>query len=312
MASSMIKVWLPEADSVAQMGGLPDGMIADVWTGDRHVPDSADEVEVVVLPIWLPSSRMPVLANLPRLQLIQLMSAGAEHTIGFVPPGVTLCNARGVHDPAVAEWALAVILAQVRQLPRFLAAQRAGHWEQVRSEPLAGQRVLIVGYGSIGEAIERMLAPFEVTVDRVARRARPGVPGVLSMDDLAEVLPKADIVILLVPVTPATTGLVDARFLAQMHDHALLVNAARGSIVDTGALLAELRSGRLRAALDVTDPEPLPDGHPLWSAPGLLLTPHVAGAMTTAMPRVMAMVKDQLARYAAGEPLHNVIGDQGY
>ncbi len=308
----MIRVWLPDPDSVALMGGLPDGMVADVWTGDKHLPDSADEVEVVVLPFWVPPSPMEVLAKLPRLKLIQLMSAGAENTIPFVPPGVTLCNARGVHDPAVAEWALAVILAQVRQLPRFLAAQQAGTWDPVRSEPLAGQRVLIVGYGSIGEAIERMLAPFEVTVDRVARRARPGVPGVLAMDDLPEVLPKADIVILLVPVTPATTGLVDAGFLAQMHDHALLVNAARGSIVDTGALLAELRSGRLRAALDVTDPEPLPDGHPLWSAPGLLLTPHVAGAMTTAMPRVMAMVKDQLARYAAGEPLHNVVSDQGY
>ncbi len=305
----MIRVWLPDPDSVALMGGLPDGMVADVWTGDKHLPDSADEVEVVVLPFWVPPSRMKVLAKLPRLKLIQLMSAGAEHTIPFVPPGVTLCNARGVHDPAVAEWAVAVILAQVRQLPRFLAAQQAGTWDPVRSEPLAGQRVLIVGYGSIGEAIERMLAPFEVTVDRVARRARPGV---LAMDDLPEVLPKADIVILLVPVTPATTGLVDAGFLAQMHDHALLVNAARGSIVDTGALLAELRSGRLRAALDVTEPEPLPDGHPLWSAPGLLLTPHVAGAMTTAMPRVMAMVKDQLARYAAGEPLHNVVSDQGY
>ncbi len=305
----MIRVWLPEPDSVALMGGLPDGMIADVWTGDRHLPDSADEVEVVVLPFSVPSSRMPVLAKLPRLKLIQLMTAGAEHTTPFVPPGVTLCNARGVHDPAVAEWAVAVILAQVRQLPRFLAAQQAGTWDPVRSEPLAGQRVLIVGYGSIGEAIERLLAPFDVTVDRVARRARPSV---LAMDDLPEVLPKADIVILLVPVTPATTGLVDAGFLAQMHDHALLVNAARGSIVDTGALLAELRSGRLRAALDVTDPEPLPGGHPLWSAPGLLLTPHVAGAMTTAMPRGMAMVKDQLTRYAAGEPLHNVVGDQGY
>ncbi len=305
----MIRVWLPGPDSAALMGGLPDGMTADVWTGDKHLPDSADEVEVVVLPFWLSSSQLRVLAKLPRLKLIQLMSAGAEHVIPSVPPGVTLCNARGVHDPAVAEWAVAVILAQVRQLPRFLAAQQAGTWDPVRSEPLAGQRVLIVGYGSIGEAIERMLAPFEVTVDRVARRARPGV---LSMDDLPEVLPKADIVILLVPVTPATTGLVDARFLAQMHDHALLVNAARGSIVDTGALLAELRSGRLRAALDVTDPEPLPDGHPLWSAPGLLLTPHVAGAMTTAMPRVMAMVKDQLARYAAGEPLRNLVGDQGY
>ncbi|HEX2822807.1 MAG TPA: 2-hydroxyacid dehydrogenase [Streptosporangiaceae bacterium] len=309
MPSSMIRVWLPDPDSAALMGGLPDGMTADVWTGDKHLPDSADEVEVVVLPFWLSSSRLKVLAKLPRLKLIQLMSAGAEHVIPSVPPGVTLCNARGVHDPAVAEWAVAVILAQVRQLPRFLAAQRAGTWDQVRSEPLAGQRVLIVGYGSIGEAIERMLAPFEVTVDRIARHARPGV---LAMDDLPEVLPKADIVILLVPVTPATTGLVDARFLAQMHDRALLVNAARGSIVDTGALLAELRSGRLRAALDVTDPEPLPHGHPLWSAPGLLLTPHVAGAMTTAMPRVMAMVKDQLARYAAGEPLRNVVGDQGY
>jgi phosphoglycerate dehydrogenase-like enzyme len=134
----------------------------------------------------------------------------------------------------------------------------------------------------------------------------------MTMDDLPQALPRADIVILLVPVTPATTGLVDAHFLAQLHDGALLVNAARGSIVDTAALLAELSSGRLRAALDVTDPEPLPEGHPLWSAPGLLLTPHVAGAMTTTMSHVMALVKDQLARYAAGEPLRHVVGDQGY
>ena len=309
MASSMIRVWLPEPDAAELMGGLPDGMVADVWTGDEQLPDSAGAVEVVVLPFGVPPSRMPVLAKLPRLRLIQLMSAGAEHVIPFVPPGVTLCNARGVHDPAVAEWVLAVILAQVRQLPRFLAAQQAGTWDPVRSEPLAGQTVLIVGYGSIGEAVERMLVPFGVTVERIARRARAGVS---SMDDLPAALPKADIVILLVPLTSATAGLVDEQFLAQMHDHALLVNAARGSIVDTSALLAELRSGRLRAAIDVTDPEPLPAGHPLWSAPGLLLTPHVGGAMTTAIPRVMAMVKDQLARYAAGEPLLNIVGTQGY
>ena len=291
------------------MGGLPAGMAADIWTGGEQLPDSANEVEVVVLPFGVPPSRMPVLSKLPRLRLIQLMSAGAENAIAFVPPGVTLCNARGVHDPAVAEWITAVILAQTRQLPRFVAAQLAGTWDPVRSESLAGQTVLIVGYGSIGEAVERMLAPFGVTVERIARHARPGVSG---MADLPAALPQADIVILLVPVTPATTGLVDVRFLSQMHDHALLVNAARGSIVDTGALLAELRSGRLRAALDVTDPEPLPAGHPLWSAPGLLLTPHVAGAMTTAMPRVMTVVRDQLARYAAGEPLLNVVGEQGY
>jgi len=309
MASSTIRVWLPEQDAVSLMGGLPDGMVADVWTGGKKLPDSADEVEVVVLPFGVSPSLMPVLAKLSRLKLIQLMSAGAENIIPFVPPGVTLCNARGVHDPAVAEWIMAVILAQVRQLPRFMAAQQAGTWDPVRSEPLAGQGVLIVGYGSIGEAVERMLAPFDVTTERIARHPRPGV---MSMDGLPDALPRADIVILLVPATPATVGLVDAQFLAQLHDGALLVNAARGSIVDTAALLAELQSGRLRAALDVTDPEPLPDGDPLWSAPGLLLTPHVAGAMTTAVPRVMALIKDQLARYAAGEPLLNVVGDQGY
>ncbi len=309
MVSRDIRVWLPEPDSVALMGGLPDGMAADVWTGGEQVPDSADEVEVVVLPFGVPPSRMPVLAKLPRLRLIQLMSAGVEHIVPFVPAGVTLCNARGVHDPAVTEWTMAVILAQLRQLPRFAAAQRAGTWSPAGGELLAGQTVLIVGFGSIGETVERLLAPFGVTMARIARRARPGVS---SLEELPAVLPKADIVIVLLPVTPATTGLVDARFLGQMHDGALLVNAARGSIVDTAALVAELQAGRLRAALDVTDPEPLPAGHPLWSAPGLLLTPHIAGAEATGMGRVMALVRDQLARYAAGEPLLNIVGDQGY
>jgi phosphoglycerate dehydrogenase-like enzyme len=309
MASTDIRVWLPGPDSAALMGGLPDGMTADVWTGGEQLPGSADEVEVVVLPFGVPPSRMPVLAKLPRLRLIQLMSAGAERAIPYVPAGVILCNARGAHDPAVAEWIMAVILAEVRRLPRFMAAQQAGKWQFATSRPLAGQRVLIVGYGSIGAAAEKLLAPFGVTVTRVARRARPGVS---ALDDLPALLPEADIVIMLVPVTPATTGLVDARFLGQMHDDALLVNAARGVIMDTGALLAELRSGRLRAALDVTDPEPLPAGHSLWSAPGLLLTPHVAGATTDATRRAMAVVRDQLARYAAGEPLRNVVGDHGY
>jgi len=291
------------------MGGLPDGMTADVWTGGEQLPDSADEVEVVVLPFGVPPSRMPVLARLPRLRLIQLMSAGAERSLPYVPAGVMLCNARGAHDPAVAEWIMAVILAEVRRLPRFMAAQQAGKWQFATSRPLAGQHVLIVGYGSIGAAAEKLLTPFGVTVARVARRARPGVS---ALDDLPALLPRADVVVLLVPVTPATAGLADARFLGLMKQGALLVNAARGSIVDTAALLAELRSGRLRAALDVTDPEPLPAGHPLWSAPGLLLTPHVAGATTQTIPCALVIVRDQLARYAAGEPLRNVIGPQGY
>jgi len=309
MASLPIMVWLPAPDSAELMGGLPDGMAADVWTGGEQLPDSAGEVEVLVMPFGVPRSRLPVLATLPGLRLIQLMSAGAERIIPHVPAGVTLCNARGAHDAAVAEWIAAVILSQVRGLPAFLAAQGRGAWEFAEAPSPAGQTVLIVGYGSIGEAAERVLTPLGVTVERVARRARPGVAGPA---DLPAMLPHADVVVLLVPVTPATVALADARFLGLMRDGALLVNAARGPVVDTGALLAELRSGRLRAALDVTDPEPLPAGHPLWSAPGLLLTPHVAGATTQTIPRALPIVRDQLARYAAGEPLRNVIGPQGY
>jgi phosphoglycerate dehydrogenase-like enzyme len=309
MTARTIKVWLPEPGWVEAMGGLPDGMTADVWSGGEQLPDSVGDVEVVVVPFGVPESRLAVLAKLPKLRLIQLMSAGAERVIPHVPASVTLCNARGAHDPAVAEWIMAVILAQARRLPRFDRQQQAGTWAPAVGEALAGQTVLIVGYGSIGAAAERRLVPFGVTVERVARSARPGVA---SIDDLPGLLPRADIVILLVPVTPATLRLADARFLGLMPDHALLVNAARGSIVDTGALLAELTAGRLRAALDVTDPEPLPPGHPLWSAPGLLLTPHVAGLDTQTTARVQAVVKDQLARYAAGEPLHNVVGARGY
>jgi phosphoglycerate dehydrogenase-like enzyme len=174
--------------------------------------------------------------------------------------------------------------------------------------------VLIVGYGSIGAAVERRLAGWEVTIERVARRARPGTQDapVLGIESLPEALPRADVVVLLVPVTDETRGLADAKFLSCMKDGALLVNAARGPIVDTDALLRELNSGRLRAALDVTDPEPLPDGHPLWKAPGLLLTPHVGGMVTGGRARANAVVRAQLGRYAAGEPLENVVGDQGY
>jgi phosphoglycerate dehydrogenase-like enzyme len=304
-----IRVWLPESGWAEAMGGLPDGMTADVWTGGELMPDSAGDVEVVVLPFGVPETSLAALAKLPKLRLIQLLSAGAERVIPYVPAGVTLCNARGAHDPAVAEWIMAVILAQVRSLPMFSKQQQAGTWALPVSEPLAGQTALIVGYGSIGEAVERLLVPFGVTVERVARQPRPGVSG---HDELPALLPHAGIVILLVPVTPATVRLADARFLGLMRDHALLVNAARGSVVDTGALLAELTSGRLRAALDVTDPEPLPPGHPLWSAPGLLLTPHVAGLSTQAMPRARAIARDQLGRYAAGEPLRNVVGARGY
>ena len=241
---------------------------------------------------------------LPRLRLVQLLSAGAENFAGRLPQGVLLCNARGAHTPSTAEWAVTATLAAQRGIPFFVREQEAGRWSTTTHRSLVGARVLVVGAGDIGRTIGRMLAGFDVELTYVARTARDGVRGT---DELPELLPTADVVVLIVPVTPETTGLVDAAFLARMKDGALLVNAARGVVVDTDALLAELISGRLRAALDVTDPEPLPEGHPLWSAPNLLLTPHVAGAVPETNARAAAAVTDQLRRVLAGDPLANVV-----
>jgi phosphoglycerate dehydrogenase-like enzyme len=305
----VIRVWLP--DTAAAFGRLPAGIEADVWRGGDEFPASADEVEYVVLPLGgKPEIELiRKIGALPRLKTVQVLSAGVDYIQPYLPARITLCNARGAHTPATAEWTVGAIIASLRDFPRFAAAQLAGHWEPERSDTVTGKRVLIVGYGSIGEAVERRLAGWEVSIDRVARHHRDGVH---ALDDLPRLLPEADVVVILVPVTEETRQLVNAEFLKRMKDGALLVNAARGVIVDTDALLAELTSGRLRAALDVTDPEPLPDGHPLWSAPGLLLTPHVGGAVPGSRERAFEVVTAQLARLAAGEPLLNVINDDGY
>jgi phosphoglycerate dehydrogenase-like enzyme len=303
----LTRVWL--SDSPEAFGGLPAGIEADLWKGGEELPPSADEVEFVVFPLGANPEVLRKIVELPRLRTIQIMSAGADNVLPYIPAGITLCNARGAHTPATAEWTAGVIIASIRNFPRFAAGQQAGHWDPAVSDLVAGKRVLIVGYGSIGEAVERRLAGWEVEIVRVARHARDGVH---PIGELPRLLPDADVVVILVPVTEETRQLVNAEFLKTMKDGALLVNAARGVIVDTDALLAELASGRLHAALDVTDPEPLPDGHPLWSAPGLLLTPHVGGAVRASRERAYRVIADQLARLASGQPLLNVIGPEGY
>jgi phosphoglycerate dehydrogenase-like enzyme len=305
----LTRVWLPDAPEA--FGPLPPGIEADVWSGGDEWPDSADQVEYVVLPSGTKPEIVRKVVKLPNLKTVQLTSAGVEHVLPYIPGHITLCNAQGAHTPATAELTVGLIIASLRNLPRFAVAQHEGRWDRDSglSDSVAGQHVLIVGYGDIGAAVERRLAGWEVTVERVARRARDGVH---AIGELPELLPKADVVVILVPVTDETRQLVDKDFLAAMKDGALLVNAARGVIVDTDALLEELTSGRLRAALDVTDPEPLPAGHPLWQAPGLFLTPHAGGAIHEVRERGYQVVTEQLARLAAGEPLRNVIGDQGY
>ncbi len=303
----MTRVWLP--DSPEAFGGLPAGIEADLWKGGEELPSSTDEVEFVVFPFGKNPEVLRKIVTLPKLATIQILNAGVDTILPYLPARITLCNARGAHTPATAEWTAGVIIASIRNFPRFAAGQQAGHWDPAVSDLIAGKRVLIVGYGSIGEAVERRLAGWEVAIVRVARHARDGVH---PIGELPRLLPDADVVVILVPVTEETRQLVNAEFLKTMKDGALLVNAARGVIVDTDALLAELASGRLHAALDVTDPEPLPDGHPLWSAPGLLLTPHVGGSVRASRERAYRVVAAQLARLAAGQPLLNVIGPDGY
>jgi phosphoglycerate dehydrogenase-like enzyme len=303
----LTRVWLP--DALENFGTLPPGIEADVWTGGDDLPESADQVEYVVLPQRVKPEIIRKIGTLPSLKTIQILSAGADHILPHVPSHITLCNARGAHTPATAELTAGLIIASLRNFPRFAVAQHGGRWDSTLSDSVGGKHVLIVGYGDIGAAVERRLAGWEVTIERVARHARDGVH---AIDELPELLKTADIVVILVPVTDETRQLVDKDFLRAMKDGALLVNAARGVIVDTDALLEELTSGRLRAALDVTDPEPLPAGHPLWQAPNLLLTPHVGGAVRDVRDRGYSVVREQLARLSAGEPLWNVIGDRGY
>ncbi len=294
-------VWVPYPEVVSD---LPDSLVVDFYDGEVEPPDSLSQVEFYVAPYTFAVPPLELMARMPALRVVQTLTAGYEHVLPYLPAGVTLCNAGRLHDASTAELAVALMLASRRGLPDFVRGQDAREWRHRRWESLADATVLIVGYGGIGAAIERRLAGFEVEVLRVARRARPGVAEWAALPDL---LPRADIVVLCVPLNDQTRGMVDADFLARMRDGALLVNVARGPVVDTTALLVELDKGRIRAAVDVTDPEPPPPDHPLWDAPGLLITPHVGGNSTAFLPRARRLIIDQLRRYAAGEPLEHVV-----
>ncbi|MFE9291331.1 2-hydroxyacid dehydrogenase [Streptomyces olivaceus] len=304
-------VWLPIPPD--EIEGLPEGPAYRHWDGEETFPADPADCAYYVVPYMKPG---PVgLRPLPRMrnvQVLQTLSAGidsVEPGLKQLPAGVRLCNARGVHEASTAELTLTLILASLRGVPDFVRAQDRGEWLGGFRPALADRTVLIVGYGSIGAAIEDRLVPFEVApVVRVARSTRATERGpVHPLTDLPALLPRADVVVLSTPLTEATRGLVDAEFLARMKDGALLVNVARGPVVDTKALLTELENGRLTAALDVTDPEPLPTDHPLWHAPGIVVSPHAGGPTSAFLPRAKRLLVDQLNRFVNQEPLRNVI-----
>lgn len=302
-------VWLPydAEEAEARLGGLPAGVQVDAWTDPEQLPDSAGEVELAVVPYSAGSSTLDWIDRLPALRVLQLQTAGYEDVLARVPAGVTLCNGGGIHDTATAELAITLALASRRRLDRFARAQAEARWAPEWGMTLADQRIGIVGYGRIGQAIERRLAGFEVaSVTRFARTVRTD-PDVVSITELPDRLPELDVVFVITPLTEQTRGLFDAAMLARMADGALLINVSRGPVIDTEALLAETSAGRIRAALDVTDPEPLPADHPLWRVPDVLISPHVGGYAASFEPRRDALIAAQLRRFAAGEPVQNVV-----
>ncbi|SER69926.1 Phosphoglycerate dehydrogenase [Pedococcus cremeus] len=306
----MTVVSLPGQDWIDDVGPV-EGLELVPWSMDGPPEDRADEIRFVVPPYMGAGKRIGALAHAPAVEFVQLLSAGYDDVLAQLPDGVGLANAGGVHDASTAELAVGLALASLRGIPGFVLAQREGRWTSPGLLPaLADKRVLVLGYGSIGRAVVQRLLPFEVVVTAVASRKREGddlVDTVHGVDELPALLPRHDVVVVIVPLSDATRGLVDAEFLAAMPDGALLVNVARGPVVDTDALLAETSSGRLLAALDVTDPEPLPPDHPLWTSPGVLISPHVGGATSAFRPRAVRLVRDQLEAYAAGQPLRNVV-----
>ncbi|MFF4350741.1 2-hydroxyacid dehydrogenase [Streptomyces sp. NPDC001530] len=304
-------VWLPF--HAEEIDGLPEGVDYRFWDGDQEFPaDPADCAFYAVPYMKPPGVAQRPLAEMTSVQAVQTLSAGVDHvlpSLKFLHPGVQLCNAQGVHEASTAELTLALILASLRGIPGFVRGQDKEEWRSGFYPALADKSVLIVGYGAIGSAIEDRLVPFEVArVARVARSERTTARGpVHPLTQLRSLLPEADIVVLSTPLTDSTRGLVNADFLSRMKDGALLVNVARGPVVDTKALLAELENGRITAALDVTDPEPLPQGHPLWHAPGVLISPHVGGPTSAFLPRAKRLLVDQLNRFVNQEPLRNVV-----
>ncbi|MFV2020328.1 2-hydroxyacid dehydrogenase [Micromonospora sp. LOL_023] len=308
-----MKVWIPHEQGRELLGVLPDEVTVEVAVDARQLPSDPADVRFWVPPFLSHPGTTELVGRMSDLDVVQLLSAGADTWVGRLPERVTLCDARGVHDSSTAEWIATAILTHVRDFAGFIRAQDRREWSYDRFAPtdeLAGKRVLIVGAGSIGDALRARLTPFEVEFTLVARTARPA-DGVHAVSELPDLLPWADIVVLIVPLTPQTRGMVDGATLAAMRDGTLLVNAARGAVVDTDALVAELANGRIRAVLDVTDPEPLPADHPLWLLPNVVISPHIAGSVRGLRARAYRLAGRQISRFVRGEPLDNVVTD-GY
>jgi phosphoglycerate dehydrogenase-like enzyme len=305
MTSSRITVSVPTADLRDALVELAPGLTVFEW--DMSGPPPALEIDIVVPPYMSPPSVLQRLVDV-RTRLVQSQMVGYDGVREALPPGPVYANATSVHETSTAELVLALILASQRGIPDFVRASEEGRWAPTWHESLADHTVLLVGYGGVGRAIESRLGGFEVKLERLALRERTDERGTIhGFDSLHRLLSISDIVVVVTPLTPSTTHLIDDAFLSRMRDGSLLVNVSRGRVADTDALLAHANSGRLRLALDVTDPEPLPTGHPLFALPNVLISPHVGGKTTAMLPRMARLLHEQVVRMQRGEgPINDV------
>ena len=305
MTDATLLVSVPGPTLRDALGTPPEGAEVVLW--NMESPPPSDRIDLVVPPYMGTAERLGALEGVTT-RLVQSQSIGYDDVAAELPPGHVFANAASVHETSTAELALALLLAAQRGIPDFVRAAADGSWAPARHESLADRRVMLLGYGGVGRAIEARLAPFEVELVRVASRARDDETGhVHGIDELPALLPTVDIVIVGVPLTDETTGLVDDAFLTALPDGALVVNIARGRVADTEAILDHATRGRLRFALDVTDPEPLPEGHPLFALPNVLISPHVGGASTAMMPRMARLLREQIERMLRGDEPLNVV-----
>lgn len=296
---SSINVWTQWDDLSAPAG-------ITLLSPENFPLDTSDLSQIdFYVPLYMGGAKaLSYAAQMPNLKTLQMLNAGYDDALAYLRPGLTLCNARGVHDASTAELAVGLAIASRRGFPEFMREQIAGRWSHHRTSALSDSKIGIIGYGSIGKKIAKNLSGFEVSVTAFTQSGRDGS---LTIDQLDAHLPELDIIILILPLSDSSRHLFNAKRLAAMKDGALLINVARGPVVETDALVKELNSGRIFAALDVTDPEPLPAGHPLWSAKNLLLLPHVGGNSDAFEPRGRALVESQLQLLAAGSPLEHVV-----
>jgi phosphoglycerate dehydrogenase-like enzyme len=304
-------LWVPEGTDRDYLVGLPDTVeVGELPSSTRELGEDAHRVEFLIQS-WVQDAELLryQLAQMDSLRVIQTFAAGVEKLAPLIPPGVIFCNGRGLHDSAVAEWCVGAILSVYNKFTGYQRLADICKWSHIETDTLEGGTVTILGYGSIGKAVEKRLQGYDVVVHRVARTSRYDDADhyVHGMTELASTLEQANVLVNLLPLTEETTKLLDAEKLAMLPDGALVINAGRGKTVDTDALISELSNGRLRAVLDVTDPEPIPEDHALWNTPNLLLTQHSSGSSSDYLAKVYPFILSQINRYMAGEPLLNVV-----